>query len=118
VPKNSIFEQIEIIDQTHTRIRLARDQAIRTPLPATITHQLFDGNLAGLTLQHFGYGIRSESIRFADEAQNMKPLLTFLRTIQKGVEYISDFETVNAETSLSVWRLVGELYRLSAEVNN
>lgn len=112
-PVNSIYEQIELYDQNFTRVSLTRDQNVRTALPATVTHQLPDGQFIDFETP-IGLGIRAEAIRFAGKAQNTEPLRLFITSVQKGYNNISHKNTLEARNSISVWYLVREIYRLAA----
>jgi predicted dehydrogenase len=112
-PENTIFEQVELYDQDFTRVSLIRDQAVRTPLPATITHQLPNGQVVGIKTV-LGQGIRAEAIRFADEAQNMEPLRMFIEAVRRGFDNTLTGHTLEAWNSLSTWHLIREIYRLAS----
>jgi predicted dehydrogenase len=109
-PENSIFEEVKLWDYDSNTVRLTRNQPIRTPLPATITHQLSNGRFVGLGVINFSHGIRVETIRFADEAQNMEPLRLFVEAIRYRTENNMSME---ARNSLSTWHLIREIYRLA-----
>lgn len=110
-PKNSIYEQIELSDQNYARIQLTRDQAVRTPLPATITHQKPDGKFVEIETRA-GQGIRADAVRFSGEAQNMEPLRMFLKGVNGDLR---GTQAIQARTSISTWHLVREIYRLGEQ---
>lgn len=117
-PENSILEQIELYDQDFTRVCLTRDQAVRTSLPATITHQLSNGKFVDIET-HLGQGIRAEAIRFAAEAQNMAPIRKFIDAVRRRFNNVRATRDpleaqIEARNSLSTWRLVRGIYQLAS----
>jgi predicted dehydrogenase len=112
-PENTVSEQIELTDQSGARIRLTRDQAPRTSLPGTITHQLPNGKFAEVRAFNIGRGVRAEAIRFSGEIQTVKPLWMFVEAVKEGYNKAQGTEIVQARASISVWRLVREIYRLA-----
>jgi predicted dehydrogenase len=110
-PENSIFEEVKLWDYDSNTVSLTRNQPIRTPLPATITHQLSNGRSVGLGVTNFSHGIRVETIRFADEARNMEPLRLFVEAILKNKS--ENNMSMEARNSLSTWHLIREIYRLA-----
>jgi predicted dehydrogenase len=116
-PENSIYEQIELSDQDSTRVRVTRDQALRTSLPATITHQLSNGKMIQIETS-LGQEIRIETIRFSGKAQNAEPVRMFIEAVRRGYRNVPGEHILSARNSIPTWHLVREIYRLSSEERN
>jgi predicted dehydrogenase len=110
-PEDTVFEQIEVVDQNGARIGLTRDQTSRSSLPGTITHQLPDGSFAEINTSAIERGIRAEAVRFSDETQIAKPLRMFAEAVKKGIDRAPCVEALQAQSSVSTWHLVREVYR-------
>ena len=127
-PLHTVHEMIEIRDVDGNRIRLLRDQARRSPKPATILHQKANGEFVSIRMKYTAHDgieedltnfvMKSDNFAFNSPARNTGPLDQFLENVSRinagETVPISECDVRQLENTDS---LITAIYRVAHQMN-